>query len=186
MEPIETLKLKDGRVLEIYQDDCPESPREFWDNLGTMVCWHRRYNLGDKQADPEEAAEMVKGAVCLPLYLYDHSGITMRCAPFSCPWDSGQVGWIFVSKERIRQEFGKCGKSEIEKAKEILRGEVETYDLYLTGDVYFFRLVKPATCATCGHTEPEVLDSCGGFYGHDWKANGLFDHAGIGESELDG
>ena len=33
--------------LEIFDDLNPCSPREF-DNLGTMVCFHRRYNLGDE------------------------------------------------------------------------------------------------------------------------------------------
>ena len=41
------------------------------------------------------------------LYLYDHSGITMRCGdsnPFSCRWDSGMVGWIVISKETMKRE----------------------------------------------------------------------------------
>lgn len=33
-------------ILRIVQDVDTESPRE-WDNLGTMICWHSRYNLGD-------------------------------------------------------------------------------------------------------------------------------------------
>ena len=33
--------------LEVVQDTDPESPRT-WDNLGTMVCFHKRYELGDK------------------------------------------------------------------------------------------------------------------------------------------
>ena len=33
--------------LKIVQDTDPESPRT-WDNLGTMVCFHKRYELGDK------------------------------------------------------------------------------------------------------------------------------------------
>ncbi len=34
--------------VRIIQDSDPMSPRE-WDNVGKMVCWHRRYNLGDEQ-----------------------------------------------------------------------------------------------------------------------------------------
>ena len=33
--------------LEIFDDLDPTNPREF-DNLGTMVCFHSRYILGDK------------------------------------------------------------------------------------------------------------------------------------------
>jgi hypothetical protein len=76
-------------------------------------------------------------AVILPLYLYDHSGITMSTSPFSCRWDSGQVGWTFVSKKKIREEYGvkRISKELIEKVTEMLEGEVRTYDMYLTGEL---------------------------------------------------
>lgn len=35
-------------LLQIMLDDVPLNPRTDWDNLGHMVCWHRRYNLGDE------------------------------------------------------------------------------------------------------------------------------------------
>ena len=47
--------------------------------------------------------EQMDGMVILPLYLYDHSGITMNTCGFSCPWDSGQVGWIYADKAMIEQ-----------------------------------------------------------------------------------
>ena len=77
-------------------------------------------------------------AVILPLYLYDHSGITMNTTGFSCNWDSGQVGWTFVSKKKVREEYGvkKITQSLIDKVTEVLVGEVRTYDMYLTGELY--------------------------------------------------
>jgi len=33
-------------TLKIMYDDNAQNPRE-WDNLGKMMCWHRRYDLGD-------------------------------------------------------------------------------------------------------------------------------------------
>ena len=44
---LETRKYK-GYTIKIHSDDNPASPRD-WDNLGTMVCWHRCYILGDEQ-----------------------------------------------------------------------------------------------------------------------------------------
>jgi len=44
--------------------------------------------------------------VILPLYLYDHGGITMSTGAFSCPWDSGQVGWIYAPKKTFIDETG--------------------------------------------------------------------------------
>lgn len=42
-------------TLTIEQDDFPESPRE-WDNICTMICWNRRYLLGDRHSfnNPDE------------------------------------------------------------------------------------------------------------------------------------
>ncbi|MBQ8962477.1 MAG: hypothetical protein IJ089_13770 [Clostridia bacterium] len=43
-------------TLIIEQDNEPLNPRVDYDNLGKMVCWHRRYRLGDEHdyADPED------------------------------------------------------------------------------------------------------------------------------------
>ena len=125
---METYKLKNGKTLEIVQDNNPDSPRE-WDNMGTMICFHGRYNLGDKHnydhrdysGWEEMETAIIKNespAVILPLYLYDHSGITISTSPFSCGWDSGQIGFIFVSKEKLRKEYGvkRITKDIIQKA----------------------------------------------------------------------
>ena len=45
-EPIETIACANGNTIKVFVDEDPQSPRE-WDNAGTMVCFHRRYNLGD-------------------------------------------------------------------------------------------------------------------------------------------
>ena len=163
--------------LKIYVDECPESPRE-WDNLGTMVCSHKGYTLGDKQADNMQWYESWDewfehelsnaNVISLPLYLYDHSGITMRTHPFSCRWDSGQVGYIYITKEKIRKEFGwkRISEQRYKQILEYLRDEVETYDHWLRGDVYGF---------VFDNSEGDD-DSCSGFYGTDFKNNGMADH----------
>jgi|TARA_Y100000034_G_scaffold70796_1_gene85367 hypothetical protein len=66
------------------------------------------FNWGDN-ADLVEAAVNL-GIVILPLFLYDHSGITMSCAPFSCPWDSGQVGVIFMTPEAGKEWEGNSSR----------------------------------------------------------------------------
>lgn len=35
-------------TLFIVDDDMPPNPREDYDCLGKMVCWHGRYSLGEK------------------------------------------------------------------------------------------------------------------------------------------
>ena len=162
--------------IKVLQDENPYNPRND-DNLGTMVCFHNRYSLGDKHnynsKDYSGWDEMKRAiiknenvGVILPLYLYDHSGITMNTTGFSCPWDSGQVGFIFVSKKKILEEYG--GKIVTKQLKDritkYLVGEVETYDKYLTGEVYGFEVWK---LSKKKKKEKKMIDSCWGFYDED-------------------
>jgi hypothetical protein len=169
-EPVEEFE-HHGIRIKIFQDESSESPRS-WDNLGTMVCFYKRYNLGDKDHGYnssnyngwEELAEAIQenenAAIILPLYLYDHSGITISTGAFSCPWDSGQVGFIFVSKEKLRKEYGKrITKKVLETATKCLQNEVNTYDQFLTGAVYGYIVQKG---------EEGEEDSCWGFFGLDY------------------
>jgi len=162
------VELTNNRVLEIFQDDCAPNPRKEFDNVGTMICFHRRYNLGDEDHGfdtPEDVQEYLSenpDVIALPLYLMDHSGVSMSVKPFGCPWDSGQVGVIIVTPEKLKSE---CIKRE--KAIGILTGEVKTYNQYLTGDVYGFMLQEITKCDCCGESKLEVIDSCCGFFGFD-------------------
>ena len=175
INPIETLE-KNGTTLKIYADDMPFNPRTEFDNLGCMVCFHNRYDLGDKghgyNPDDFNGWEELKGKIeedsapllaILPVYMYDHSGITISTAPFSCSWDSGQIGWIYMTEAMALDS-----DIDAEKAEAYLKGEVETYNHYLTGETYRFEKTGP----------DGEEDSCSGFYGSDHKASGLFENAG--------
>ncbi len=160
----------DYKVRTFY-DENAESPRE-WENLGTMVCFHRKYNLGDKtdyrSKDYDTWDELKQGIMenegevfILPLYLYDHSGISISTSPFGCQWDNMRIGFIFVSKHRIKQEG-----IEEKYVEERLVNEVKTYDQYLRGNVYGFEVVKVTKC-DFGHEYEEVVESCVGYYDED-------------------
>ena len=237
-------------TLFIVDDNLPINPREDRDNLGKMVCWHRRYKLGDvhdhseprdflhellfdkyssypdseygkpvydfiknghakearleynrssqewellennhwdsssdwyassaysasltgrdipdwflddclktlRMSELKELVEQMDGMVILPLYLYDHSGITMNTGGFSCQWDSGQVGWIYADYDAIKETYGEVTPDTIVRAENLLEAEVKEYDYYLTGQCYGFKLYK-------GDAE---TDSCWGFLG---------------------
>lgn len=147
--------------LRIERDEDPWSPRE-GDNLGTMVCWHSRCILGDEQPTcrPDEY-EFQKDCIKLPLYLFDHSGITMNTVGFFCPWDSGQIGWIYISREKARKEMGWSLITAHREGllRQYLADEIKTYDQYLTGDVW---------CYVIENESGDILDSCYGFYGEEY------------------
>jgi hypothetical protein len=161
-----------GYTIELEQDGDSGGSRD-WDNLGTMMCFHRRYNLGDEhniKAGDFNSREEIEAyiqkeydpAVILSLYLFDHSGITMNTTGFTCPWDSGQVGWIFVSKEKARKEYGwkRLTKERLVKLTKYLVSEVDIYDQELTGDVWYYVITK--------EDDDNVHESLGGLYGYEY------------------
>jgi hypothetical protein len=133
-----------------------------------MICFHRRDNLGDKHkyTGPEDF-DFSKTDIVLPLFLYDHSGITMNTTGFSCPWDSGQVGVIVARAAKIKAEFGNLKKETKEHVITILKSEVSTYDQFLRGDIYGFVLEDE---------NGDEIDSCWGFYGENPLENGMSEH----------
>ena len=170
---METINLKNGQTLEIYQDESGFSPRE-WDNMSTLYCWHKNYNLGDSHdyEYPQHFLDTVdrENDILVSLYFFEHSGCSISTSPFICPWDSGQVGWAYISKETIIKEYGEFTEENKAMALRCLEAEVETYDHYIQGSVYGY-ILKDAW--------DREIDSCWGFYGYDHEKSGLFDHAGV-------
>lgn len=226
LENLDSPPKKKYRV-KVYRDQDPCDPRADYDHVGTMVCWHGRYKLGDEQPSEDgnehrlslipnneklaekidalwsyenpmpykEAREAVtelvgkawdKLYISLPLYLMDHGGISISTGAFGCPWDSGQVGFIYVSEEKARETlgWGKITASRLAQVLEVLRAEVEEYDAYLQGEVYGFDLqecVPAPPCPTCGHAKEDDWQDAGDGCGGILNINGV----GLAEAILD-
>ena len=199
-------------LLRIVSDECPDNPRD-WDNVGTMVCFHKRRGLGDKHdwhdpqdfllttafgkdndqrederneaynnedetyKDPEDIPlkklfDIVREKYAiLPLYLYDHGGITMKTTPFSCRWDRGQVGYIYASKEDVLRNYNATEENWHEVGEEGLRHEVSTYDDYITGAVFGYQLHEIKD----NEATDDIVESCYGFFGNNTATNGILD-----------
>jgi hypothetical protein len=124
-------------IVQVFADMTGgDGPRD-WDNVGHMLCWHPNYELGDEQfrspedvggsRSMEEVSEWLikeRGAiVLLPLYLLDHSGISMsygsviqtegataddirssrRFMGDDAGWDTSMVGFIYAT-EKAKEE----------------------------------------------------------------------------------
>jgi hypothetical protein len=153
---METIDFK-NLIIKLEQEHYPRDPRKEFDHLGTMAFYSKKYSLGDK---PQlnivdcQAIETNKAFLSLPVYMYDHSGITISTKPFGCHWDSGKLGIIYCEYAKARKE----GLNP-SKLKALLESEVKEYDQYLTGDVW---------CYSIETTDKEQLDSCCGFYGYSY------------------
>lgn len=187
---IKTL-LRNKVTLEISQDyEDHESPRDFDCNLGVMITQHRRYNLGDFESikeyfkeheyiTPETLKKSYGAVIILPIYLYDHSGITISTSPFSCHFDSGLIGYIYTTRKTILDNFigyKRLSKKLLNKVTEQLISEIQTYDDYLTGNIYSYSLIDNIT--------GEDLDSCCGFYGRDINENGIMSDIDTSKYEI--
>jgi hypothetical protein len=156
-------------TLRIENDDTPCNPRKEYDNAGKMVCFHRNYILGDETTissnDFNSWDDLYDHLVkeYNAVNLYDHSGITMRTTPFSCRWDSGQVGFIYMDRKTLLREAPNSPKIATPKAKAwargCLKGEVETYDQYLNGDVWGYIIEDE---------DENEIESCWGFFGREY------------------
>ncbi len=148
--------------LGLAQEVAPniDATVEYWENKG----YEKRAETDGHQAASDFVEKKIDSIIdkildryyiILPLYLYDHSGITMSTGAFSCPWDSGQVGIIYMTLDEVKKEYGSEPEA-IDRAKNYLKGEVKEYDHFLTGDVFGWSVYDP---------DGNFLDSCWGYYG---------------------
>lgn len=193
----------DGRKLRlvIEQDEFPEDPRS-WDNIGTMLCCNRSFQLGDCNTNretelqlaeicrkygksDEEIDEMTfaeevqfildQDDVCgLPLWLYDHSGISISTRGVD-QFDSSFVGLIFVEKDFFVAHTCITNEENWKKeAKGTLESEIEVYNDFLEGNVYQWTLYEPVVVIRQSmdgkelsreiNEEGRIVDSMCGFY----------------------
>ena len=155
--------------LTISNDDFASDPREN-DNLGTMLYNHWRYDLWDEKLEElwesfwndfmnyvndkyirSEASEynefferwiqryIDNNIVYFPLSLYDHSWLSISMW-YSKWFDSGQIGYIYAHKDKIREDqmvtlVNDKIKRNVEK---IFQWEIDSYNKYLNGEYLQF------------------------------------------------
>lgn len=140
-------------TIRIIEDDVSdESPREY-DPLGIIVSFHKNYDWNDSDAPKlsakdfsslEEIKEHLikqEGAVViLPVYMLDHSGQQFSTKPFDCPFDSGQLGFIYTTREKYlkHRNFKRLTKKLKDEAELTLQAEIEDLDQWNRGEAYGF------------------------------------------------
>ena len=153
-----------------WDDDKQQAVHDYWFNRAGGSD-EERYTEARNKLEERIQKEFDKQFISLPVYLYDHGSLTISTGSFSCPWDSGQLGLIYVSKDKVRQEYGikHVTKAWQEKVEGYLRGEVETYDQYLTGDVWGFQIFEVPEGADPEELgeDLEEVESCYGFFGEE-------------------
>lgn len=127
-----------------YEEEIPypeDSYCEDWlmEDDARVIEWFNKFNL------------------VIPVHAYEHGGITISASGRRAGWDSfdsGQLGFVYVSHENIIKEYGSL---DLERAREVLMGEVSEYDDYLNGRIYGYRIEDE---------NGKELDSCWGLIGN--------------------
>ncbi len=143
-----------------------------------------------------EAASRCR-AFIKPVYMYDHSGISLSLDntmyPFNDKWDSGCIGIILWTRQQ-QDTYGMAEKSDSERSKhadQIISNFFDTYNKYVQGEVYYMAVVdvreeinylEDRQDLEHGHYSLEdlylydiefcadrgtIIESCGGFYFSD-------------------
>ncbi len=154
-----------GLTLHIEIDEYPPDLRSDG-GLNTMLCWHRRYNLGDK--NPYESSrdfysdkELQDSIFAIrKVFMLDHSGLSFSSAPFTAVdpqgWDSGVIGVIYIAKDNAKRIYGDLSEESKQKADNDLIAEIDEYDRYHNTQYYNYYIED-------GEGNP--LDASGGYYG---------------------
>ena len=115
-------------------------------NLGHTKAWDIVDNQGCNSWEDEVIAikKAYDIAIIKPVYMYNHTGITISTSPFGCIFDSGQLGYAIITKEDLRNEFNikRITKNILAQAEAILEAEIKFYDTYLSQDSEFYLLVE--------------------------------------------
>lgn len=214
VEETKYYKRPDGDYLklEIFRDEDPYMSDDEG-QLAHMVCFHARYQLGDRHPytnDRDGMEEFLKWAktkldhreiVIASVELYDHSGLSVHIYEwgYSCltpkrtGFDSGIVGWVYAEKKEVIDELQVSESEWGGRAEELIANRVVAYDQYLTGEVYGFELseMKHETVERGGKqvtsywNEWTLVDSCWGFFGNDHKKSGIMDYIPEDAAEID-
>lgn len=166
--------------VEIKGDVC-EFLMELMEFKETRVeWWYRRYGSPGNELLQALLAEFSKHHIWMPIFLYDHGGISLSTTSFigkahHAEWDSGMCGFIYVTSKKAKEEFPN-DLDYASKALNLLNEEFETFKEYAEGEVYGFILYEEQKC-DLGHRHLVEKDACWGFYGYDHQKSGLIDTA---------
>ena len=155
---IETITYK-GHDIEVHYDNDAESPGK-WDNEDCFIVYnHKQFNVKRDGFNPEAIYEHITetkrnfydGYYVFSLYAYIHSGVSLSVSnnsyPFTCGFDTSMAGFVLVKRQK-GWSYNK--KKAFERAKSL----VDTWNLYLGGEVYGY---------------DSEHGGCWGFYGDEGK-----------------
>lgn len=166
-------------TVEIDYDEFPSNPRDNY-NVGRLLCAHGRYKLGDdsstlgftfRSEDFESWDEIEEwltkeqdAYLTVPISMTDHSGLHIHAGRVR-DWDSGQIGFAYVTNTMVEQTWPDLsGQEKYDAIHQHLVAEINEYGDYVSGNVWAYRVLNE---------EGEEVAGCSGFIGSEGKAEAM-------------
>jgi hypothetical protein len=135
-ETVATVEYR-GHTIKICQDMEMPHPRLDFDNTSKMICFSRKFYIGDKHdfKTPDEALEWLEANSddiwYWNIYLMNHGGLVLSITSFKDRWDSGHIGWAYILRKDVQNE---------DAAIATIQNEIQMYNHYLSGSVYGYKI----------------------------------------------
>ena len=125
-----------------------KNPYEHWQNLR-----HEQLKLKKSEI-----------AIGYAITKHEHGSISLSLG-YKQGWDYGVVGFVYVTKETLREEYGvgRITKSILAYAEKRLQDELDTLAHWLNGDCYGWQIKEYALDDGLDWEEVDTLDACWGY-----------------------
>lgn len=149
-----------GYKIKIMQDEFAESPDDWEDEDLFLIYDHRSFTVKRKGFEPidiyESGLAYEKKYWIFPVEAYIHSGVhlSLFSGTKQYMWDSSVSGYILASKEKFE---------DLGIATNAAEGLIETWNQYLSGDVWGFIVEKPNTVYSITKEDFDTLITTGMF-----------------------
>lgn len=158
--------------IVLDEGDTTGNPRDpQWNEVyGSIYTLHGRYTIGESHSynNPDELDNFIESDASIvwasKLYGYEHGGITISLTPFNDQFDSGQLGWAFLTRDLVLAEHGVVNELTIDLCVQVMKAEIEQYNLYLQGEVYGYRIMELDEDGE----ELDEVDACWGMIGREY------------------
>ncbi|MBT9176524.1 MAG: hypothetical protein DDT20_00843 [Firmicutes bacterium] len=158
-----------GLTIKLHHDQDCENPLE--NDPGLIVTYPKNAcsRYGNTPTTPEEHADLLARIdagelIGLPVYVYSHGGVIIKACesnPFSCPWDSGLSGVVYVTRKMALEWQGgkRLTKAKRERTLTSLRAAVDELSAWCNGECYGYIIEG---------VDGAHLSSCWGFIGRKY------------------
>lgn len=151
----------DEFVSDLVPDEDPQDPFDWVGDVIHFGLYHRRYSFtrNNEKMNVYEfqdfVAEHIKDPeyIFIPVYMFEHGGISFSFGDFNDPFDSGMLGYVWAKLSELKDEYIVDSREE---AIKIMKDTVQEVFCYWEGDVWYIQITDPSSDRIIAQSEYSV------------------------------